>query len=70
MCVCYGRWGWRGVSRDTILSLPMLHDIWHIKGGSEGGGVVHRTLRKSRAIVLRIAVVWLTCEWAGGVNKG
>jgi len=37
------------VSLYTILSLPMLYGVWHIKGGSGGG----HTLRKSRAIVLQ-----------------
>ena len=33
----------------TILPLPILYGVWHIKGGSGGG----RVLRISRAIVLQ-----------------
>jgi len=37
------------VSVYTILSLPILYGVWHIKGGSEGGYI----WRKRRAIVLQ-----------------
>jgi len=37
------------VSLYTILSLPILYGVWHIKGGPGGGYIC----RQSRAIVLQ-----------------
>ena len=39
-----------GVSRYTLLASPILYGIWHMKGGSGGGGHI---LRKSRSMVLQ-----------------
>jgi len=54
--------GWQVLSLDTILSLPILYGVWHIKGGSGGRSCIAHKLRNG------IEVVWVM--QMGGGYKG